>query len=65
MEAQSVHDYIIPDEDSRFLLLPDKQEATFSNLGELRSHVQNEIAAWTNVDNTIMIGYMMRNGVAI
>lgn len=59
MEAQSVHDYIIPDEDSKFLLLPDKQEATFSNSGELRSHVQNEIAAWTNVDNTIANKYKL------
>lgn len=59
MEAQPVHDYIIPVEDSKFLLLPDKQEVTFSNLGELSRHVQDEIAAWTNVDNTIVDKYKL------
>ena len=57
MEPQSTQDYIIPDEDSKFLLLPDKQEITFHDLGGLRSHVQNEIAAWTNVENTIVNKY--------
>ena len=57
MESQLVYDYIIPDEDSKFLLLPDKQEVTFSNLGELKTHVQNEIATWTNVENTIVNKY--------
>ena len=57
METQPTQDYIIPDEDSKFLLLPDKQEVTFPDLGGLRSHVQNEIAAWTNVENTIVNKY--------
>lgn len=57
METQATQDYIIPDEDSKFLLLPDKQEVTFPDLGGLRNHVQNEIAAWTNVENTIVNKY--------
>ena len=59
MEAQPVYDYIIPVEDSKFLLLPDNQEVKFSNLGELISYVQNEIAAWTNVENTIVSKYKL------
>ena len=59
METQPIQDYIIPDEDSKFTLLPDGQEVTFSNLGELRNHVQNEIAAWTNVENTIVKKYQL------
>lgn len=59
METQLTQDYIIPDEDSKFLLLPDKQEVTFSDLGGLRNHVQNEIAAWTNVENTIVNKYQL------
>ena len=53
METQTTQDYIIPDEDSIFSLLPDGQEVTFPDLGGLRNHVQEEIAAWTNVENTI------------
>ena len=53
METQPTQDYIIPDEDSIFSLLPDGQEVTFPDLGGLRNHVQEEIAAWTNVENTI------------
>ena len=59
MEPQSTQDYIIPGEDSKFLLLPDKQEVTFPDLGGLRNHVQNEIAAWTNVENTIVNKYQL------
>lgn len=59
METQPTKDYIIPDEDSKFLLLPDKQEVAFPDLGGLRSHVQNEIAAWTNVENTIVNKYQL------
>ena len=59
MDTQLVQDCIISDEDRKFLLLPDKQEVTFSNLGELSSHVQNEIAAWTNVENTIVNKYKL------
>ena len=55
--TQQTADYIIPVEDRKFLLLPDKQEFIFSNLGELSSHVQNEITAWTNVENTIANKY--------
>ncbi len=57
METQPTQSYIIPDEDSKFLLLPDKQEVTFPDLGGLRGYVQNEIAAWTNVENTIVNKY--------
>ena len=57
METQPTQGYIIPDEDSKFLLLPDKQEVTFPDLGGLRGYVQNEIAAWTNVENTIANKY--------
>ena len=57
METQPTQGYIIPDEDSKFLLLPDKQEVTFPDLGGLRGYVQNEIAAWTNVENTIVNKY--------
>lgn len=57
METQPTKDYIIPDGDRKFLLLPDKQEVVFPDLGGLRSHVQNEIAAWTNVENTIANKY--------
>ena len=59
METQLTQDYIISGEDSKFLLLPDKQEVTFPNLGGLRNHVQNEIAAWTNVENTIVNKYQL------
>ena len=59
METQPIQDYIIPDEDNKFLLLPDKQEVTFADLGGLRNHVQNEIAAWTNVENTIVNKYQL------
>ena len=59
METQPIQDYIIPDEDNKFLLLPDKQEVTFADLGGLRNHVQNEIAAWTNVENTIVNKYKL------
>lgn len=59
METQPTKDYIIPDEDSKFLLLPDKQEVAFPDLGGLRNHVQNEIAAWTNVENTIVNKYQL------
>ena len=47
METQSTQNYIISGDDSKFLLLPDKQEVTFPDFGGLRNHVQNEIAAWT------------------
>ena len=57
METQPTQDYIIPDEDSTFSLLPDGQEVTFPDLGGLRNHVQEEIAAWTNVENTIADRY--------
>jgi hypothetical protein len=57
METQPTEDYIIPDEDSIFSLLPDGREVTFPDLGGLRSHVQEEIAAWTNVENTIANRY--------
>ncbi len=57
METQPTQDYSIPDEDSKFLLLPDEQEVTFPDLGGLRGYVQNEIAAWTNVENTIANKY--------
>ena len=57
METQHTEDYIIPDEDSIFSLLPDGQEVTFPDLGGLRNHVQEEIAAWTNVENTIADRY--------
>ena len=59
MEAQSTHDYIIPDEDRKFLLLPDKQEVTFPDLVGLRNHVQDEIAVWTNRENTIANKYKL------
>lgn len=59
METQPTEDYIIPDEDSIFSLLPDGREVTFPDLGGLRSHVQNEIAAWTNVENTIVNKYQL------
>lgn len=57
METQPTQDYIIPDEDSIFSLLPDGREVTFPDLGGLRNHVQEEIAAWTNVENTIADRY--------
>ena len=57
METQPAEDYIIPDEDSIFSLLPDGREVTFPDLGGLRNHVQEEIAAWTNVENTIADRY--------
>lgn len=57
METQPTEDYIIPDEDSIFSLLPDGREVTFPDLGGLRNHVQEEIAAWTNVENTIANRY--------
>jgi hypothetical protein len=57
METQPTEDYIIPDEDSIFSLLPDGREVTFPDLGGLRNHVQEEIAAWTNVENTIANKY--------
>lgn len=57
METQPTQDYSIPDEDSKFLLLPDEQEVTFPDWGGLRGYVQNEIAAWTNVENTIANKY--------
>lgn len=57
METQPIEDYIIPDEDSTFSLLPDGREVTFPDLGGLRNHVQEEIAAWTNVENTIANRY--------
>ena len=44
-------------EDSIFSLLPDGREVTFPDLGGLRNHVQEEIAAWTNVENTIADRY--------
>jgi hypothetical protein len=59
METQPTEDYIIPDEDSTFSLLPDGREVTFPDLDGLRSHVQNEIAAWTNVENTIVNKYQL------
>lgn len=59
MEIQPTEDYIIPDENSIFSLLPDGREVTFPDLGGLRNHVQEEIAAWTNVENTIANRYKM------
>lgn len=59
METQPIQDYVIPDEDSKFTLLPDGREVTFSNLGGLLNHVQNEIAAWTNVEDTIVKKYQL------
>lgn len=53
MKTQPMHEYLIPDKDSKFNLLPDGKEVTFHDLGELGNYVQNEIAAWTNVANTI------------
>lgn len=57
METQPTEDYIIPDEDSIFSLLPDGREVTFPDLGGLRNYLQEEIAAWTNVENTIANRY--------
>ncbi len=57
MAIQPTEDYIIPDKDSIFSLLPDGREVTFPDLGGLRNHVQEEIAAWTNVENTIANRY--------
>ena len=57
MEAQPTADHIIPAEDSKFLLLPDKQEVIFHDLGGLRNHLHDEIAAWRNVENTIANKY--------
>ena len=57
MEIQPTEDYIIPDEDSIFSLLPDGREVTFPDLGGLRNYEQEEIAAWTNVENTIANRY--------
>ncbi len=57
METQPTEDYIIPDEDTTFSLLPDGREVTFPDLGGLQNHVQEEIAAWTNVENTIADRY--------
>ena len=57
METQPTEDYIFPDEDSIFSLLPDGREVTFPDLGGLRNYVQEEIAAWTNVENTIADRY--------
>ena len=57
METQPTQDYIIPDEDSIFSLLPDGQEVTFPDLGGLRNYVQEEISAWTNVESTIADRY--------
>ena len=59
METQPTEDYIIPDEDSIFSLLPDGREVIFSDLGGLRNFVQEEIAVWTNVENTIANRYKM------
>ena len=59
METQPTEDYIIPDEDSTFSLLPDGREVTFPDLGGLRNFVQEEIAVWTNVENTIANRYKM------
>jgi hypothetical protein len=53
MEEQIAKDLIIPNEDRKFLLLPDMQEKKFLDIGELKDYVQNEIARWTNVDATI------------
>jgi hypothetical protein len=53
MEEQIAKDLIIPNEDRKFLLLPDMQEKTFLDIGGLKDYVQNEIARWTNVDATI------------
>ena len=57
METQPTQDYVISDEDSKFTILPDRQEVTFPDLGGLRGYVQNEIAVWTNVENTIANKY--------
>lgn len=57
MEEQIAKDLIIPNEDRKFLLLPDMQEKTFLDIGELKDYVQNEIASWTNVDTTIVNKY--------
>ena len=54
METQPTEDYIIPDEDSIFSLLPDGREVTFPDLGGLRNHVQEEIGGYR--------GYRVRHG---
>ena len=59
MKTQPTQVFTIPSEDSKFLLLPDNQEASFFDLGALRNHVQNEIAAWTNIENTIAKKYQL------
>ena len=59
METQPIHDCIIPDEDSKFTLLPDRREVAFSDSGGLRDYLQNEIAAWTNIDITIVNKYQL------
>lgn len=41
MEEQIAKDLIIPNEDCKFLLLPDMQEKTFLDIGELKDYVQN------------------------
>ena len=59
METQPIQDCNIPEEDRKFSLLPDGQEVTFSRLCELKRHVQNEIEAWANVENTIAQKYQL------
>lgn len=57
MDTKRGYHIPIPDKDQTFTLLPDNKEVVFAHLDELLNHVQNEIAAWTNVDNTIADKY--------
>lgn len=57
MDTKHGYHIPIPDKDQTFTLLPDNKEVVFAHLDELLNHVQNEIAAWTNVDNTIADKY--------
>lgn len=57
MEDQVAKDLIIPNEDSKFVLLPDMQEKTFLDVSGLKDYIHNEITLWTNVDTTIVNKY--------
>lgn len=49
--------YMIPVEDSEFLLLPDNRKVNFHDLRELRLHVEGEIAAWEYVEKSVANKY--------
>lgn len=59
METLIIQDCIISEEDRKFSLLPDGREVTFSSLSGLKNYVQDEIAAWTNVENSIAKKYQV------